>query len=777
MAGQLVELARTGLRDKALPPELAAKEAALLLGWAQKLEEGAGAVDTATLRLLIEAARAAEKPAVEREALRKLIATDKGDLVAQVQYLDFLASHAQTVEDRTRIYANASEQGSLDPQVRSEMAMRLAQLAPERGDEAAERQYLQRALTLNDVNVSALRAQVRLSSGNPRAVPERLGALVALVTANPYEPEAWVEIGRICQEANLHDRAADALTVALEQMQRTGGSGGGELYLDWGMELAMAGRRKEAAAILAGLSTLPDAPLPVLLAAQLLSDVAPAGSTTAPAPVSERIEKAIGTMATDAEGGKAPPTAWADAAGVALTILTSGQNATTSAQAAGWIDAYAKTVPADDPTLQRLRGWQQYRAGQLDEARATLEKVADADPMAAIGLARVLIAQKKTPEATQQLQEVWSSHPSGLLGLQVAEAVRTGNFKLQETQWSRQLEGVAARIPQASYQAHRQPREVQLVNVTVDKVSTPPGEAMTASLRIMNTSGRALPVSAARTRTGGTVQTLAGLTADVRTPTEKALGLYALEDFGRVYRLEPRGTLEGKFRIDQGALAGTIADSPLQSTKAVLRVYTSPLVGADRSVVAGLGGQRIDVGDVTRAGFTLRSPEEFETFVTQVAGVKKSDSERGLAQIVAAGKVLDQLEVGVTYSPVLGKPEAARQKLGEALVPLARSGDALVRGTVALGAPGENAAVEKALEVLATDPEPLVRALWARHAATVAKGAAGTGRATAGDRLRQASAVEKDEGVREYMELLVREWGAGRGEEQGSTTEGTTRPG
>jgi tetratricopeptide (TPR) repeat protein len=723
---------------------LAAKEATLLLNWAQKLEEGAGAADPATLRLLIEAAKAADKPALEKEALRKLIATDRGDLVAQVQYLDFLASGTQTVEERTRIYSNAAEQSSLDPQVRSEMAMRLSQLAQERGDRAGEKEYLERALVLNSVNVQALRTQVQLADANPRDVAARLSALVALVSANAYEPGAWAEIGHICREANLHDRAADSLGVALEEMQIAGARGDGQLYLDYAMELAIAGRRREAAAILSSLSNLADAPTPVLFAAQLLADVAPAGSTTAPGPVSERVQKAIETMAHDAESGKAPPTAWADAAGVALTVLNTGETATSSAQAAGWIDAYAKTVAADDPTLARLRGWQLYRAGKFDEARAALEKIAASDPLASIGLARLLIAQKKNDEAARQLQDVWASHPTGLLALQVAETARLGNLKLQDTYLTRQLGELVAKIPEQAYRAHRQPRELQLVNVEIDRATVTPGEPLIATVRIMNTAGRPLPVSAARTQTAGVVQTILGLTADVRVPEARSIGFYAMEDAGRVYRLEPRASIEMKFRLDQGLLATILASDPVRPATITIRGYTAPLVRADRSVTPGLGGQRLDMDDVPRLNFPMKNADEATKFLDELEKITSATSERSMAQILAAESVVEKM-------PQIAGLEMFSTRLVKDLATLAASQDGLVRAAVALGAPARNESLEKAIAPLASDPDPLVRACWARHAATGAKG----GAVALGEQLRQVASGEKDEAVKEYMELLV----------------------
>jgi len=104
----------------------------------------------------------------------------------------------------------------------------------------------------------------------------------------------------------------------------------------------------------------------------------------------------------------------ADAAGIDLTMLPD-----VGPQTADWIDAYANAVPADDPTLIRLKGWLLYRQGKLEEARLMLEKIPD-DPVAQLGRARIFLDEKNKAAAAALLQTLYTSHPSGLLGLQVA---------------------------------------------------------------------------------------------------------------------------------------------------------------------------------------------------------------------------------------------------------------------------------------------------------------------------------------------------------------------
>src|SRR5271170_4643959 len=117
-------------RLSALPAALSAQEAEIALQFANQADPE----NAHTLKLLVEAAAATGDNDVRREALRNLIRLDPGDLVAQVQYIDFMASATQAIDERGKIYGGALSKKAFDAQVRSEMAVRLAGIAEERGD-------------------------------------------------------------------------------------------------------------------------------------------------------------------------------------------------------------------------------------------------------------------------------------------------------------------------------------------------------------------------------------------------------------------------------------------------------------------------------------------------------------------------------------------------------------------------------------------------------------------------------------------------------------------
>ena len=257
VAQRFVTLAYNRSRTSTLSATSAAQEAEIFLRAADREEPG----NVHTLKLLVEAAAATGDLSVQREALREVIRRDPGDLVAQVRYIDFLASSAETIDDRAKVFQGAMNAASLDRQIRSEMAVRLANIARERGDVGAARSLIQQALQFNDVNMARLAANVRLAE----KPSDHLAALVALLTANPLQPEAWLEMSRVMAGAGDYDRAADYLNTALEQDQLAGERASATCTSNW---RSISPRREggvEAYPILDALAKLPDAPISALV--------------------------------------------------------------------------------------------------------------------------------------------------------------------------------------------------------------------------------------------------------------------------------------------------------------------------------------------------------------------------------------------------------------------------------------------------------------------------------------------------------------------------------
>lgn len=766
LADQIVDEAFSYTRDPAADPADSAERAALLLELATRLNPN----DPRILRLLVEAAHVAGRADTERNTLRTLIKVDPGDLVAQVGYLDFLAGSTQAIDERAGVYKAAFDSQALDPQIRSEMAVRLARIANERGDAPAARELLGQAITLNDVNVGALREWVRMTEKSP---DERVRALAALLAATPYQPDAWLTLARLLESADLHRQAADALIASIEQTQKDGDQPNADLFEEMAIELAIAARRAEAYPVLTQLAKLEDAPLSVLVATRLVANefveipaaqpaTSPAtGPSTAPSVRSDRnVVPAPRARATGpdftlvlrrrlVDSLKEKTLAnLANAAWIELSVMPMP-----SRDVEGWLTDYAAAAPnkgADDKTLARLRGWWLLRQGKPAEAQSALAPLAQDDPLAQLGLARALADQNNRDQATRQFQDLWNRHPSGLFALQIAQAARAAGIQLPETRLGVQYASAIAAIPPAFWTAHRQPRDLELLSPSDLRPRYNVGEPITLNLQITNTSGRPLPVGP-----DGAIKTTIGVIGVVRNAP--SIGMYAVENLQRVYRLPPRATIPGTIRLDQGRLGTLFSGNPIRSFETSFSLITAPR-GTPEHAAFGVGGQVVTVQPpgVTRVGVTLTAQSASTDLDAIFREINGDNPERQLVAIAITASLLGQL--GPVSNDPAAKSEAARGLLSRALLPMIKSPSPIVRAWTlrylpAIGLSPELAAASHAMD---SDPDPIVRASWATNEVVVASNVPEL-RAKTRDTINSQAGMEPDPVVKAWMRSIAKD--------------------
>jgi tetratricopeptide (TPR) repeat protein len=805
MAHRLVNNAYARTRDSQTRPQRLAQEAAVLLEESLRLDGN----NLHTLRLLMEALRntgTAESEALQKETLRKIIRLDPGDMVAQVAYLDLIASGSQVLEERARIYQGAMGSAKLDPQIRSQMAVRLARLATERGDAEEAKGFVNQAIAFNDVNVEALREQVRLGD---RSGPGRLKNLITLLNANPYQPTAWVEVANVLASAGVHDRAADCLTVAMEQTYVSGLPPAGDLYLQLGLEYAAAGRLAEAHPVLAGLARLEDAPLSAMMASELLSQeyaaavrpVGGFGAATGPAtmrnparegaegerrpareaprevapaeppePVAVRLVKKLSKAIADQPKELAPLAegAWVQLAGMKEV----------TPEAATWLKAYAGMVPADDATLARLTGWQLLREKKFVEAEAALARISAGDPLAQLGLARALIEQNKIPEAARQLQDLWASHPTGLLAFQVAQTARMARIQLNPTVTAQQLLEAMRALPRKAMVAHRDPKEQQLLMISLTKRSIALGEPVMLSVRLMNTTDAAASVGP-----DGVIRTTLGLVGGTRGMEARQLGMFVLEDLHRTYRLERRGSIEATVRADMGFLFDLLSLNPTQAMTVGVGAVLAPR-GSTRQPLPGLGGQSVTIGDFERVGVPLRTDALMK--LAQEAGAQPLDKQMLHAELLST--LLAGIPTEFKNTPRNEQEAADRQNMAslrelvvKQLQDFVKSPSPVMRAWMVQNIPpgGVNETIQKAMDNLGSDPDRLVRMMWGIRQVVIARGAMKEpgARKDLLTRLEQTLAAEKDESVKRWLTLLLEDEREADAKAAAAATQPATAPG
>ena len=526
-------------------------------------------------------------------------------------------------------------------------------------------------------------------------------------------------------EPGLLDRAADYLNTALEQYQLAGQQPPATLYLELALDLATAGRRAESAPILIALAKLPDAPLSALVAARVLANeyTPPRPPTTAPATqaatqaatqvAAESDQLSAKIQAQLADSIKADPDsvdALTDAIWVTLTAIPGS-----SPDTAAWLKTLQEKVEADDPALARLRGWQALRDGRLEEAERILAAAAPADPLAQLGLARVYIAQNKSAEAARQLQDLWWTHPTGIFALQVAQTARGARgIALTDTLSSKELLAVLQQLSGKALTAHREPRDLQLVTASFPERDFGLHDPIMLKVRINNSTGRAVPVGP-----DALIKTTVGLAAKSYGIDGKNMGVYAIEDLQRVYRLEARSSLEAMVRVDQGAVAELLNANPRQVFTVGVEVLTAPR-GSMVDAAPGLGGQDIPVGDFQRTGQPLSTADDIQKLSANV-GAATGKAQALDAQLLCYAADLLSDETARQSSQTDEPAEEAKARITlrgtvtKALMPLLQSRSPLMRAWVVLNLPVHGLDdLGDAVEAMSTDTDPVVRLAWAR---------------------------------------------------------------
>jgi len=729
LADRLIDDARARGRDSTLDSKAAASQAANLLQAANRLDP----TNVETLMLLAEAAKASQQSDLTRDAYRQVLRLDAGHLVAQVGFLDTVAAASQAMEQRLATFQNAAQNERLDPQVRSEMFMRVAALRSERGENAEARAAIADALKLNDLNLPALRESARLAATERRPASERLTALVALLKANPYETEAWLAGGRILAAANLHDAATDFFVAALEQVRIQTGALPPTLMFEMALEMAAADRLREAVPILDSLGAIDDAPAGVNLARAMLREgpvhagkapataTAPASATapsTAPAAETQPadlVRKQLAAML------KANPD---DASTIAAVLYTKlAHLPDLAADTADGVEAYAARKDADSEVAARLRGWLALRQGDLAGAKARLAPLAARDVQSALGLAQVALAEKDTAGLRKILEELHADHPTGLTALHVNALARAGGIKLPETSLSKELTTIVKMLPQTYYAAHRQPRDLQLISIAPQKRRVDFGEPLILEIRATNGWDSPLPVGP-----NAPFKTQLALAGVLRGSGGQPLGAFGIDARHRVYRIERRQSFSYTVRIDQGLLADLLWSNPLRTMPLSISAIVDPQIVATRDgrafqVQPGVGGQTLIAGDVERTGAPLR---DLLGFVRDFQALERQPRATQLTKTAVALVLCASLPPDGGKAPNAREIANARNDLIVALINRIKSDDPVLVAFALRMAPVINlpSDIEEALNAQATstDPAVLMMLAWRRQARAITLG-------------------------------------------------------
>lgn len=177
--------------------------------------------DAETARLVSAAAWSAGDRELLLDATRAVIRADPADTVAQLRLISANINARQTVAERLEAYDRfLSAVRSLDPSIRSRLALDAALLLRETGDTAGFERRLRESADLDPTNKDAVSLAARTFSGPDAGVEEIASWQIRLLYADPLDPHVHLAVARICAGQGAMDPAERFLANAIQLFSR-----------------------------------------------------------------------------------------------------------------------------------------------------------------------------------------------------------------------------------------------------------------------------------------------------------------------------------------------------------------------------------------------------------------------------------------------------------------------------------------------------------------------------------------------------------------------------
>ena len=708
LADRAAEFAQLTIREAQLG-ESAFRQAAALLEAATKLDPN----QPRFWRLLAEA----ELQLGDREgaiaALNGYRAIVPQDAVVQVQVIELHAAGIQAADKELAflrgLFAREKEK-ALPDEVRSHLSYMIAQRLSDRGERAAALAALDEAIKLNPINVAALDLKYRAVAAVGATPLERATVLLDLIRANPVQPWALAEVGRLLASVGQTREAAEWMSRGLTLYSRAGNADPGTLHglgIDYAAELYLAGQLQPARTvtdqILKANPNDIDAWLVRLVvergagdgegyakakegaAAALNAGWASAARRATGEPAPEAAAPAADGQAAAEAPADAPP---ADPAAVAKQVQASNDPAARDAfvaaasdlawfeiyfnenpGAAGkWVDALEAVLPEDSATLKRLRGWLLLANKQSDEARKTLEPLQASDPLSALAMVRLAGADKDAQAAADDLaRQLLRDNPSGLVGAILAQALKERAVKPEAHPDAAAIRAAVSKLPRGWLELAEQPQRFYSLRVEPRFIAHHYDEPIYVTVTLRNLSDHPISVG-----DNGVIQPGIWFDADVQMMRGQVLPGVAFERIARTTVLPPRSAMAQYVRLDQGNLAQVLAQNPTPRIQ-VTGWATSNPVARGQGFGAGPAGMKVPFArKLTRVGTQIGKEEVRRKLLQEVEEALPERKIRNLSLLAAYVPTLRNAAAGPAAAegqPLPPpNPDEQRQRAGLAAI-------------------------------------------------------------------------------------------------------------
>jgi hypothetical protein len=474
------------------------------------------------------------------------------------------------------------------------------------------------ALRLFPLSPEALKAKYELSGGGGATPRERVALLLQMLNSNPCQPGVMARIAQELADVGMHDASLNWYNAAINLARTVGRGVTGEDLDRFAAQLLITGT-PQAAGQLAQQNLQQNAR--DVDAAMLNVLVARRGGD----------EEAMKKAMTDAEQSlilravnvgqqmrgepvttqPAAEPANVDVPGDIKRLQESGDANLTSDYAStladlAWLRVYfhqdtqgaaqviaqlRQLLPADSITLARLEGWSYLIAGQAQEAQSKLSAVADRDPLAQLGMIRLI--EKENPDrATEEARKLMDAAPSGLLGAIIHDALRDKKLKLPAGTppplgpAAQEVKAELDKFPKDWLDFIQQPDKFYHVRCEPVKVEHVFGEPIVTRVVLKNTGNHDITIGP-----DGAIRPDLWFDVQVRGAVNDFVQGVTFDRLAQQVVLKPGQWTEQTVRVDQDRLLQLLNTRASLTLPLFYFVVTNPL-STSMSIAPGPGGQR-----------------------------------------------------------------------------------------------------------------------------------------------------------------------------------------
>ena len=584
------------------------------------------------------------------DALTRYVELRPGDDAARLDLVLQQVERGDTIDGRLAQLENVLDRGvgpggtALTDPLRSRLASLAAVYADQLGEDAKFGRYLKMAVKADPANGEAAELTYRLAMDRGARPLLVAAASLGLVRAKPLDPASRLRLALALQGVGLYGSSEQQFALAAKLSPP--GTLPTDAYAAWVRSLIAAGRDDAAKELLTGLEQLYAPPPPPPGADGGAADAAAAGEErpTGAGGLPVEFELYRRVLLGDSEEGAAA----LDRAMAQLRQKAEAGDADAALDLAwvlalfdGDIEAVSgllKDQPQDDPRYARATGFVYLRDGAERWARASFERVAEVDAVAAYGLATM-----KGVDGAGRARffgEVVQQSPTSFGGLLAARALHDMDRSVTPGGDAQAITAAMNRLPPTLWRLDIERNPWTGVRARFAATRNDYLAPIRAALTLVNTSGLPLTVAADGSIRPTAVIDLAAFSGG--SPLGRLPAIVV--DLGRTLTLQPGERLEVPVRVDRSIFGLVLATELANTITYNASIVLDPRVMPNGATASGpLGG--FDTARSLQAVIEPPTAPAVERWIESTTGEDTIERFRALARLASLGDGFSDTEL------------------------------------------------------------------------------------------------------------------------------------